>query len=88
MATKKQKQKVKSKKSSCTIWFSSSIGDDWNRAQHGGDGFDFRGFVAVPGRRKALHLNGGGIMLVDLFPLIASAMTVLCVLPFAAESCE
>jgi hypothetical protein len=39
----------------------------------------------MPGRRKAFHIIGEGIMLVELFPLIASAMAVLRVLAFAAE---
>jgi hypothetical protein len=43
----------------------------------------------VPRRRQALHLNGEATVFVELFPLIASAMAVLCYLAIEAEeSCE
>jgi hypothetical protein len=39
----------------------------------------------VPGRRETLYLKGEAIMLVQWFPLIASAMAVLCFFAVAAE---
>jgi hypothetical protein len=62
----------------------NSIGSDWGRVQYDGDCRHVRVGVVVSDHCKASDKREG-LMLVELFPLIAAAMTVLCVLAIGAE---
>jgi hypothetical protein len=52
MAAKKKKSRSRA------IAVTNLIGSDRNRVQHGGDGRNFWGRVAVPGHRKTLGIEG------------------------------
>jgi hypothetical protein len=66
------------------ILLARSIGPNRHRAQYGGDSRNVWVRVAVPGRRQALHV-GEGNMLLELFPLIASTMAMFSFLVLTAE---
>jgi hypothetical protein len=61
-----------------------SVGRGRHGAQYGRYNHNIRICVAVPDRRKASYI-GGETMLLELFPLIASAMAALSFLALTAE---
>jgi hypothetical protein len=53
-----QWRRRRKKAAASAIAVTNPIGSDRNRVQHGGDGRNFWGRVAVPGHRKTLGIEG------------------------------